>query len=337
MNLRIGDKVSFLNERGGGVITRFQSPMVAMVETPDGFEIPYKVAELVSENYASTTNVIVSPVVAQVKDDTPGQQAVTLAEGIYLCFLPDNLKDLSNARFTVSLYNNTTHDILFNLFSKNTNGHNILGSDRLLAGKSIKIDNLPTGYIDKYSGGVLQVLFYSATVKEVKAPQDIAFKIKTVKLLEKENFNLLAHFNSLGIATALYPKTEQKAEIEYGLDDLKNRFAKDERKPITTIPKQQIMEMEVDLHIEELIDDMRGLSNSDMLQIQLTHARKKLDEAVTLHYRKVVFIHGVGNGKLKTEVRKFLSGYKGLEFFDASYAKYGAGATEVRLGNVRLG
>jgi len=81
---------------------------------------------------------------------------------------------------------------------------------------------------------------------------------------------------------------------------------------------------------------MTGLTNGDMLQIQLTHARKKLEDAVIRRCRKVVFIHGVGNGRLKTEIRQMLQGYTGLEFFDASLSKYGQGATEVRLGNVRL-
>lgn len=334
MELRIGDKVSFLNERGSGKVTRFMPNNMAMVETEDGFEMPYPVKELVPENYAAVKTITVQPVAMPTN---AGEQAVHLADGIYLCFLPSSLKDLSASRFSVAVYNNTKFDILFNLFGKNVNGHSIIGTDRLLAGRSVIIDTIPMGDLDKYSGGVFQCLFYSSRIDEIKDPESIAFKVKTVKLVDKENYNLLAHFNAPAVAVAVYPRSANspKTDTDYSLQDLAANFGK-EQPARAKKPQPQVYEMEVDLHIEELLDDMRGLTNGEMLEIQLTHARKKLEEAVIRRCRKVVFIHGVGNGRLKTEIRKMLTGYTGLEFFDASLAKYGNGATEVRLGNVRL-
>lgn len=54
-----------------------------------------------------------------------------------------------------------------------------------------------------------------------------------------------------------------------------------------------------------------------------------MDEAMTNRLQRIVFIHGVGNGRLKTEVIKILSECKGIRFQDASYQRYGYGATEV--------
>lgn len=45
--MQIGDKVRFLDEVGGGRVTRFQSKMIAMVEDADGFEVPMPVNKLV--------------------------------------------------------------------------------------------------------------------------------------------------------------------------------------------------------------------------------------------------------------------------------------------------
>lgn len=334
MELRIGDKVSFLNERGSGKVTRFMPNGMAMVETADGFEMPYQVKELVPENYAAVKTITVQPVALQSGDLQ--NQAVQLSDGIYLCFLPNGLKDLSESRFSVAIYNNTQYDILFNLFGKNVSGHSVIGSDRLLAGRSVIIDTLAMGGLDKYSGGVFQCLFYSSKVSEIKEPETLAYKVKTVKLVDKDNYNLLAHFNAPAVAIALYPRSANtpKSDSDYSLQDLAANFGKEPAK--AKKPQQQVYEMEVDLHIEELLDDMRGLTNGEMLQIQLTHARKKLEDAVIRRCRKVVFIHGVGNGRLKTEIRRMLQEYSGLEFFDAPLSKYGQGATEVRLGNVRL-
>jgi dsDNA-specific endonuclease/ATPase MutS2 len=48
--------------------------------------------------------------------------------------------------------------------------------------------------------------------------------------------------------------------------------------------------------------------------------------------KKIVFIHGVGNGKLKHELRRILDAeYKNLRYQDASFKEYGFGATMVLL------
>lgn len=90
-------------------------------------------------------------------------------------------------------------------------------------------------------------------------------------------------------------------------------------------------EMLVDLHIEKLLEDHYGLSNSEKLDIQTAHFRKKLTLAINGHFTKIVFIHGVGNGVLRQAIRDLLRTYEGIEYSDASYKKFGAGATEVRI------
>jgi hypothetical protein len=92
--------------------------------------------------------------------------------------------------------------------------------------------------------------------------------------------------------------------------------------------KKLIVE-EVDLHIENLLDSYRGLSNAEIINIQLNKFNSKLDSAIRRKIDRIIFIHGVGEGVLKAEIRKILSSYSGIEFYDASYARYGFGATEV--------
>jgi len=87
---------------------------------------------------------------------------------------------------------------------------------------------------------------------------------------------------------------------------------------------------EVDLHIKALIDNNKGMSNSEMLEMQMDEFSKKLDETIKNKTKKIVFIHGVGNGVLKLKLRHELSTkYKKLKFQDASFKEYGYGATMV--------
>lgn len=87
---------------------------------------------------------------------------------------------------------------------------------------------------------------------------------------------------------------------------------------------------EVDLHIHELIESETGMSNYDKLSLQVNTARKKLEEAISKKQKKIILIHGKGDGVLKSEIRAMLNKYP-VTFHDASYAKYGLGATEVLI------
>lgn len=85
---------------------------------------------------------------------------------------------------------------------------------------------------------------------------------------------------------------------------------------------------EVDLHIHELIDSEKGMSNFDKLSLQLKTAKTELEQSIKKKHQKIIFIHGRGEGVLKKELRDLCSKYP-VEFHDASYTEYGMGATEV--------
>lgn len=89
--------------------------------------------------------------------------------------------------------------------------------------------------------------------------------------------------------------------------------------------------MEVDLHINQLVNSSRRMSNHDMLTLQLDTAKHKLEFAINKRIQKIVFIHGVGEGVLKMELEYLFGRYDNVKFYDANYQKYGLGATEVYI------
>lgn len=99
---------------------------------------------------------------------------------------------------------------------------------------------------------------------------------------------------------------------------------------VKTENKNKSQLIEVDLHIHELIDSELGMSNFDKVSLQLKTAKSKLEEAISKKQKKIVFIHGRGDGVLKNEVRNLLKNYP-VTFHDASFTKYGQGATEVLI------
>ena len=91
--------------------------------------------------------------------------------------------------------------------------------------------------------------------------------------------------------------------------------------------------MEVDLHFHELVEDMSCLKDRTKLDIQLNHFERMMKIAIEQRIRRVVFIHGVGQGVLRHQIRSRLDMYyPNCTVRDANPREYGYGATEVFLG-----
>ncbi|MBK7944751.1 MAG: Smr/MutS family protein [Flavobacteriales bacterium] len=88
---------------------------------------------------------------------------------------------------------------------------------------------------------------------------------------------------------------------------------------------------EVDLHLHEIIDDERRLSEGERLEYQLRFFERALEAAIRNGKRKLIVIHGVGEGVLREEVRRILQYYDGVRFYDGEMRRYGVGATEVEI------
>ena len=86
----------------------------------------------------------------------------------------------------------------------------------------------------------------------------------------------------------------------------------------------------VDLHIEKLIDKHSHLNNAEIIQIQLEAFEKWFELGQLNQLPSMIFIHGVGKGKLKAEIHELLKMKKGVNRFINQYSDfYGFGATEV--------
>jgi len=84
--------------------------------------------------------------------------------------------------------------------------------------------------------------------------------------------------------------------------------------------------LKIDLHIELLSGSYQYLDNFDIVQIQLNECHLRIEKALNSNYQKIIIVHGIGAGTLKSEVHKLLRNYN-LRF----YLSKDAGATEVML------
>lgn len=86
-------------------------------------------------------------------------------------------------------------------------------------------------------------------------------------------------------------------------------------------------EWKIDLHMENLVDSHKGMTNHEIVTLQLNHFKHFLQNAENAKISRMIVVHGQGTGKLKSEIKAVVNGIKGAEMFDAEYTKYGQGAS----------
>jgi hypothetical protein len=106
--------------------------------------------------------------------------------------------------------------------------------------------------------------------------------------------------------------------------------AEQEVKPKKNEPLQDTLE--VDLHLDELTLQNSQLTPTAILALQISRFHNAIDEALSKSLRRLVIIHGLGQGTLKMQIRKELQEkYPQYIYQDASFKEYGFGATMVHL------
>jgi dsDNA-specific endonuclease/ATPase MutS2 len=166
---------------------------------------------------------------------------------------------------------------------------------------------------DSFSG---KVKGYKKDKVLVETTEGFDLQFEEAELVKIENeTEIRSFFSKQSLGSVLREKEEPK----------KRSFVKEKKS------KRDGFVLEIDLHIEKLVPNKRGMSNYDILTIQTDTAKRQLDFAIQNRMPKVVFIHGVGEGILKSELDFLLGRYEGITFGDADYQKYGLGATEVYI------
>lgn len=90
--------------------------------------------------------------------------------------------------------------------------------------------------------------------------------------------------------------------------------------------------IEVDLHIDKLLETTAGMNNAAMLQHQLGIFKQTMESYRGAKGQRIVFIHGKGEGVLRKAIIDELKlRFSKCEWQDASFQQYGFGATQVTI------
>jgi|WetSurMetagenome_2_1015567.scaffolds.fasta_scaffold52239_2 hypothetical protein len=354
MDFKAGDKVKFLNEKGGGVVTRIIDPRMVSVAIEDGFEMPVLVSELIlidpqdagGRFFAggNQRKVEAAPLAADLTGEalprpdgesslSPETIRTRKSEEIHLAFVPHDQKLLMAGLIDIFLVNNTSYDILYNIFHKTATGH-YEGVDygSVFADTTQLIETINRENIPLWSDGYLQFLFHREHNLHVLPPFNSEFKIDGKKFYKEGNYRPSPLIQGKGIVMKVLSLTEYFRGFDQPGVPEENKPAQAPADPPLIFKYQTDQrEAEVDLHAHELIEDPSYLEKSEILEYQKKFFIRCLESAIANNFLKVTFIHGVGNGVLRTVLLEQMKSYPSIEVFDAPMAKYGVGAFEIRI------
>ena len=160
------------------------------------------------------------------------------------------------------------------------------------------------------------------------AEQNRKLKEKFTGSAEDDNIDKLREENKK-LRSQVANLQNQVKTLQKRLSQLQNRNARELNDNILLQYIVRPGEAEVDLHIEALHENPETLSNDEVLEIQLRFFRTCINHAFLNNMKRIVFIHGVGRGVLKTKIQNELDQYNNVQYIDAPTSVYGAGATEV--------
>lgn len=348
MILKEGDKVKFLNDRGGGIVSSVIDSRMVNVIIEGGFEIPVLASELiriVPENAAGRffDEDFLVPVIqkqdekaATIEDErvTSLPQSVSRqrkSEEIFLAFIPHDQKWLITGLIDIYLINNSSYDLLYNLFFKDETGRHT-GKDygSIFPDTTLLLDSIDREALNEWGSGVFQFLFHKDHPAELLPPFNAEFGISGKNFYQEGSYKESPYFTGKGILLKIvslddYFKGTSKPAGRKDVQQSKDG------KSLLEKHRSGEREAEVDLHIHSLVEENTNMDVQEILEFQKSYFIKCLEEAISGHFLKVTFIHGVGNGILREEILGILKSYEGIEVSDAPITKYGVGAVVIRI------
>ncbi len=344
MELKIGDKVRFMDAVGGGTITSFKGKDMVMVLEEDGFETPVLKRQCVVVDTAPKPTVVSKPTVIETpkpvvpKPAVPKQPETRAGEilNVSLAFLPAEGKSFQESQFECYLINESNYTLMFNYASCSGKTWTSRFAGSIEPNSKLFIEEFGREVVNDLEKICLQFLAYKpGSYYTFKNSFSVEIRLDTVKFYKVHCFRENDFFDEDALVVPVISNDNAEKSLLIEPEDIKKAmFDKMPEKPKGSQPlPPKSGPLEIDLHIDNLLDTTAGMDNTAMLNHQLETFRKVMDENRNKKGVKIVFIHGKGDGILRSAIVKELqTKYKTCRFQDASFREYGFGATMVIVG-----
>lgn len=364
--MKIGDKVRFVNEIGGGIVNGFQGKNneYVLVQDEDGFDIPMLLKDVVVIDTDDYNIAKVDTIGFKKKPGAPKpaeEEEVDIADkpitfkpkplerregeklNVFLGFVPQNVKEISNTRFDAYLINDSNYFISYTYACAEGNSWRVRQHGEIEPNTKFHLEEFDRSNLNEIERVAIQFVAYKEEKNYLLKPAvDVQVRIDTVKFYKLHTFQQSVFFENPALVYDVVKDDKPAHQVFVQAQDLQNALLKKNDQPKQPARVEKVEKalgghglikkgiIEVDLHIESLLDDTTGLGNKEMLEIQMKAFQETMDAYRKRTGTKIVFIHGKGEGVLRQNLLQELKKkYKPCVWQDASFKEYGFGATLV--------
>ena len=358
--MKKGDKVKFVSEVGGGIVAGFQGNNIVLVEDEDGFQIPTPINDVVvvndDEDY-NTSKIVAGKVQKkgiEIPDDDfdydPADRPVTFKAPVeerrggdklnaYLAFVPMDVKAISSSRFETYIVNDCNYYMHYAYMTAEGNSWNLRSTGEVDPNTKLFIEEFGREDLSEMEHVCIQIIAYKRKKTFLKKPViDSEFRIDPVKFYKPHTFEENDFFEQPALIHTIIENDQPPRPLVLDAKALKKEMmqkVKADLRPVSHAPKpkdEKDAPVVVDLHINALLDSTAGMTNSDILNYQLEKMRNTIFEYKNQKGKKIIFIHGKGEGVLRQAViHELRYRFKNMPYQDASFQEYGYGATQVTI------
>ncbi len=338
MKFEIGDKVTVLHSNEDGEVIDIINDKMVMVDVR-GVRFPAYTDQLDFPYFKQFTQKKSIPekkpktYIDQVPKERKTISTVKYPAGVWLMFLPkfetdefgDDIVDL----LKVHLINGTATGYGFH-YKVNYAGETGFDlKNELFVNQDFYLHDIPFDNLNDNPTFACEFTLLNADKNKAEY-YETSLKLKAQQLFKKiEEIKLKGEPTFSYKLFEIYPARQEEEKMDISKLSAAGYKIYEASKARQHLPAARTV---VDLHIEKLTDDWKRLSNFEILTLQLKEFEKYYDLAVAHHQSSVIFIHGLGTGKLRDEVHEQLRLKKEVKYFVNQYhPSYGYGATEVFL------
>ncbi len=384
--MKVGDKVSFLSETGGGVIAGFQGKDIVLVEDADGFQIPTPISEVVVVGNAdySMSNMVAAQqapkadtkgksIKAMLTSDAEDEETaddtdeVDLSREItfkapaeerkggnmlscYLAFVPLNIKEMTTTRFEAYLVNDCNYYMHYAFMTAEGNAWTLRSKGEIEPNTTLFLEEVGREELNNLLKIGFQIMAYKTDKPFTLKPMvEAQFRLDPVKFYKVHTFQKTLFFDTPALLYTIVENDRVARPLAIDVKQLKDEMYRSSAMPAagsdaprrdegakahasTTAVKGKDDVLVVDLHADALLDTTAGMSHVDILNYQVSKFKEVLDSYKNQKGKKIVFIHGKGEGVLRHAIINALNyQYKNYRYQDASFQEYGYGATQVTI------
>lgn len=344
--VKTGDRVRFLNSVGGGIVKSFQNKHTVLVEDESGFDFPIPVSECVVVNegagfpHSSPPPKEEPPAVKQPPQkepvrETPGGERLN----VYLACLPVDPKAITQSGYEAYIINESNYYLYFNYMNCSNSSWTSRCRGEVEPNTKIFMEEFRKEDLNDLERICVQLMAYKKgkpfTLKNVYS---VELRIDTVKFYKAHCFTENDFFEEAALVFPVVRADVPERQLLVSATELQEAMQqkrKDPPAPAPAVSKPRQTPppaIEVDLHIHQLLDSTGGMSAAEMLNCQLDKFHETMRRYADRKGQKIIFIHGKGEGVLRTAIEKELkTRYKSCEYRDASFREYGFGATSVKI------